>query len=89
MAPSNESIEAALKNAVQKIFHSKERDVLSVNVARSQAEADIHLKNGYLREGIWKEKSKAIVKTETVCLPLTYYLGPLRNCLLFLRRSVS
>jgi hypothetical protein len=68
MAPSEKSIETALKNAVKKIFHSKERKYLTVNIARSRTEADIHLKEGFLKEGAWKDKSKAIVKDETVRL---------------------
>jgi hypothetical protein len=68
MATTEKSIEASIRQTVQNIFHSKERERLSVNIVRSKTEVDIHLKEGFLKTGAWKDKSKAIVKAEIVRL---------------------
>jgi hypothetical protein len=66
MAPSEKTITEALRKVVQQIFHSKERENLSVNLVRSRVQDQLHLEPGYLKAASWKDKSKSIILSENV-----------------------
>ncbi|KAL2255450.1 hypothetical protein VTK26DRAFT_3372 [Humicola hyalothermophila] len=59
---SGKDIEQALKNEVRRIYHSDERELLSVNYARQKAEERLGLEEGFLKHEDWKAKSKEIIK---------------------------
>jgi len=69
MAPTEKALTAALKRAVNDVFHSNEKDLLTVRFIRTKVEEELDLKGSFFTEGKWKDKSKVIIKGEAVsCL---------------------
>ena len=69
MAPSDKALTSALTKTVRDVFHSDEKDQLTVRFIRTKVEEEYELENGFLGEGKWKDKSKGIIKTEVVSSP--------------------
>jgi hypothetical protein len=70
---SDTAIIAALKSHVRQILASAERDTLTVNKVRALVENELELENGYLKGGNWKDRSKEVIKDESVCPPFLIY----------------
>jgi hypothetical protein len=70
MAPSESIIESAISQAVTTLWFSPERDHLSVNTIRAKVEKQLKLPDDFLKTGAWKEKSKTLIKTESVIIPI-------------------
>lgn len=66
MAPTPAKIEKALAQGVREIWASDARDSLTVNNVRRDVEEKLGLAEGFLADGDWKVKSKAIVHKEVV-----------------------
>ncbi|TGO11663.1 hypothetical protein BTUL_0104g00080 [Botrytis tulipae] len=64
MPLSDKALTNALSKAVRDVFHSDEKDKLSVRFIRTKVEEEYELGDGFLNEGKWKEKSKGIIKGE-------------------------
>lgn len=67
MAPDNSAITRGLKEVVQRAYNGPDRDQLSVNYARREAEASLGLEAGFLGSQDWKAKSKQIIMDALVC----------------------
>ncbi|PSR81006.1 hypothetical protein BD289DRAFT_439705 [Coniella lustricola] len=70
MADSDSALEAMLVAAVKAIWHSDERDQLTVNAVYKRAEADNGLGDRYFKDGARKDKSRAIVLKAVVSVVL-------------------
>ena len=68
MAPKEAEIISALKKTVSHIFHSAQRDDLTVKLVRNTVEADLSLGDGFLQTGKWKAKGKEAVQAEVVSI---------------------
>lgn len=66
MPLSDKALTSALSKTVRDVFHSDEKDKLSVRFIRTKVEEEYELGDGFLNEGKWKEKSKGIIKGEVV-----------------------
>lgn len=67
MAPPNDkALTNALLKTVRTVYHSNEKDQLSVRFVRTKIEEEFDLEDGFLSEGKWKDKSKGIIKAEVV-----------------------
>lgn len=66
MPLSDKALTSALSKTVRDVFHSDEKDKLSVRFIRTKVEEEHELGDGFLSEGKWKEKSKGIIKGEVV-----------------------
>ncbi|TGO32183.1 hypothetical protein BHYA_0342g00020 [Botrytis hyacinthi] len=64
MPLSDKALTNALSKTVRDVFHSDEKDKLSVRFIRTKVEEEYELGDGFLNEGKWKEKSKGIIKGE-------------------------
>ncbi|KAF7924271.1 uncharacterized protein EAE98_007322 [Botrytis deweyae] len=64
MPLSDKALTSALSKTVRDVFHSDEKDKLSVRFIRTKVEEEYELGDGFLNEGKWKEKSKGIIKGE-------------------------
>ncbi|KAF7945514.1 hypothetical protein EAE96_010281 [Botrytis aclada] len=64
MPLSDKALTSALSKTVRDVFHSDEKDKLSVRFIRTKVEEECELGDGFLSEGKWKEKSKGIIKGE-------------------------
>ncbi|TEY47657.1 hypothetical protein BOTCAL_0302g00040 [Botryotinia calthae] len=64
MSLSDKALTSALSKTVRDVFHSDEKDKLSVRFIRTKVEEAHELGDGFLNEGKWKEKSKGIIKDE-------------------------
>ncbi|KAK6596976.1 hypothetical protein H4I96_09628 [Botrytis cinerea] len=64
MPLSDKALTSALSKTVRDVFHSDEKDKLSVRFIRTKVEEEHELGDGFLSEGKWKEKSKGIIKGE-------------------------
>ncbi|APA13443.1 hypothetical protein SS1G_07949 [Sclerotinia sclerotiorum 1980 UF-70] len=64
MSLSDKALTSALSKTVRDVFHSDEKDKLSVRFIRTKVEQEHELSDGFLNEGKWKEKSKGIIKGE-------------------------
>ncbi|KAK3313171.1 hypothetical protein B0H66DRAFT_387551 [Apodospora peruviana] len=58
---SDKALEAELAETVRRIYNGPEKDQLTVNYARQAVEEKLKLKEGFLKEGDWKAKSKQII----------------------------
>lgn len=66
MPLSDKALTSALHKTVRDVFHSDEKDQLSVRSIRTKVEEEYDLGEGFLNEGKWKDKSKGIIKDEVV-----------------------
>ncbi|TAQ89887.1 hypothetical protein B7494_g1751 [Chlorociboria aeruginascens] len=64
MAPSSSVISDALIEAVDTVFHSNERDNLTVKLIRTRVEGQLGLDKDFFTQSEWKEKSKQLIKDE-------------------------
>ncbi|KAJ8061488.1 hypothetical protein OCU04_009303 [Sclerotinia nivalis] len=64
MTLSDKALTSALSKTVRDVFHSDEKEKLSVRFIRTKVEQEFELSDGFLNEGRWKEKSKGIIKGE-------------------------
>ena len=65
--PSNSVLEDALRNAVQKIYRSRNLEDLTVKRVRRAVEKQLVLEDDYFKnDSFWKEKSKSIILSEVV-----------------------
>ncbi|KAH6847715.1 hypothetical protein B0I37DRAFT_354417 [Chaetomium sp. MPI-CAGE-AT-0009] len=58
---TDQAITTKLVSVVKQIYNGPDRDKLTVNYARKEAEDSLGLEDGYLKEGDWKAKSKEII----------------------------
>lgn len=68
MPLSDKALTSALCKTVRDVFHSEEKDQLSVRFIRTKVEEEHELGEGFLNQGKWKDKSKVIIKGEVVSL---------------------
>ena len=61
MAPGNSTIIRELKEVVRRAYYGPDRDELTVNYTRREAEESLGLEAGFLRREDWKAKSKQII----------------------------
>ena len=66
MTPSDKVVSDAIRNDVRRMFIGPDRDNLTVNKIRQNVAAELHLENGFFKQGSWKQQSKNIVRTENV-----------------------
>jgi hypothetical protein len=68
MAPKKvtTALEAEIIATVRRIYNSPARDELTVNHTRQVVEKKLKLKDGFLKEGAWKAKSKEIIHATLV-----------------------
>ncbi|KAB8293458.1 hypothetical protein EYC80_007768 [Monilinia laxa] len=64
MPLSDKALTSALCKTVRDVFHSNEKDQLSVRFIRTKVEEEHELGEGFLNQGKWKDKSKGIIKGE-------------------------
>ena len=65
--PSSSVLEDALRDAVQKIYRSRNLEDLTVNRVRRAVEKQLVLEDDYFKnDSFWKEKSKHIILSEVV-----------------------
>ncbi|KAA8566099.1 hypothetical protein EYC84_008703 [Monilinia fructicola] len=64
MPLSDKALTSALCKTVRDVFHSEEKDQLSVRFIRTKVEEEHELGEGFLNQGKWKDKSKVIIKGE-------------------------
>jgi hypothetical protein len=62
MAPSVKALEAKLRKVVEEVFHSEEKDLLSVRLVRDKVTDALGLEQGFFTSEEWKEKSKTLIK---------------------------
>ena len=70
MAPSEKIILDTISEVFASIWFAQ-KDQLSVNQVRAQAEKQLKLDDGFLKTGAWKEKSKVLIKKEAVRIRIT------------------
>ncbi|KAF2753737.1 hypothetical protein EJ05DRAFT_170437 [Pseudovirgaria hyperparasitica] len=61
---SDDQIRTALKSAITSIFKAGNHDELTVKRMRAAAESQLGLPAGYLKEGLWKNRSKEFIEAE-------------------------
>lgn len=68
MAPTTSSLTKALIETTQRIFHSAQRDSLSVTFVRGQVVEKYALDDDFFVRDEWKRRSKQLVQDEAVGL---------------------
>ena len=68
-APTDATLEQALRNAVQKVYKKGNTDDLTVRRIRKAVEEDLDLQDGFFKnDPIWNTKSKSVIQSEVVCI---------------------
>lgn len=62
----DKELEAALLATVKELFSGPSREDLSVNTVRTKCEEKHGLEDGFFAKGVWKSKSKDIIKKQVV-----------------------
>lgn len=70
--PSAKELAAELVSTTNKIYKGDDQAMLSVNYVREQVEEQLGLNAGFFQEGIWKDKSKQIIKDAVVRTQCSY-----------------
>ncbi len=66
-APTDVTLEQALRNAVQKVYKMGNLDDLTVRRIRKVVEEDLDLQDGFFKnDPIWNTKSKSVIQSEVV-----------------------
>ena len=66
-APTDATLEQALRNAVQKVYKTGNTDDLTVRRIRKAVEEDLELQEGFFKnDSIWNTKSKTVIQSEVV-----------------------
>jgi len=65
--PSGKDLEVALRHAVQVVYKTGDLEQLTVKRMRKAAEEELELQEGFFKEPVWKDRSKAIIENEVVC----------------------
>lgn len=68
-APTDATLEQALRNAVQKVYKAGNTDDLTVRRIRKAVEEDLELQGGFFKnDPVWNTKSKNVIQSEVVCV---------------------
>lgn len=67
VSPSDRDLELALRHAVQVVYRTGDLEQLTVKRMRKAAEEELDLQEGFFKEPVWKDRSKAIIENEVVC----------------------
>ena len=66
-APTDATLEQALRNAVQTVYKTGNMDDLTVRRIRKVVEEDLDLQEGFFKnDPIWNRKSKTVIQSEVV-----------------------
>ena len=66
-APTNTTLEQALRDAVQKVYKTGNTDDLTVRRIRKAVEEDLDLQDGFFKnDPVWNTKSKSVIQSEVV-----------------------
>ena len=66
-APTDVTLEQALRNAVQKVYKMGNLDDLTVRRIRKSVEEDLDLQDGFFKnDPVWNTKSKSVIQSEVV-----------------------
>ena len=66
-APTDATLEQALRNAVQKVYQLGNTEDLTVRRIRKVVEEDLDLQDGFFKnDPIWNTKSKSVIQSEVV-----------------------
>ena len=66
-APTDATLEQALRNAVQKVYKMGNMEDLTVRRIRKAVEEDLDLQDAFFKnDPIWNTKSKSVIQSEVV-----------------------
>ena len=66
-APTDTTLEQALRNAVQKVYKMGNMEDLTVRRIRKAVEEDLDLQDAFFKDDpIWNTKSKSVIQSEVV-----------------------